>query len=440
MTASLLALVGKDLRLLLRDRSAFVFTLVFPLVIAVLFGMVFGRMAAPGPITIALVHEGSGPLADSFIGALQADPALQVDRVAGREEAIARVQSARCCAVVIVPEEFDRAAEALLTGGSMPIELLGDPSRSAELGLLQGKLMEVGFVQFMLSVGDSARLQRQTTLLRALPASDMGTSEAERAAILDLLAAAQRLAEAREERAQRRAGKQITGDAADAFPRLSAFRPVRVTQRAVVDDPARPPSSFAVTFPQGVVWGLAGCVMAFVTSLSVERNRGTLRRLCAAPLSMHMVLASKAIACFCMALLMQIMLMVLAVTAFGVRPVQPALLLPAMAAIAVAFTMVAMAVASLFQSLGGSEGAGRSVILILALLGGGSVPLVFMPPALASASAVSPFRWAIAALEGPLWRGGSMQSQLTAIGAVLLVAVIAGVIAWGALSLRRASA
>jgi len=137
---------------------------------------------------------------------------------------------------------------------------------------------------------------------------------------------------------------------------------------------------------------------------------------------------------------MQATLMVLAVTAFGVRPVQPALLLPAMAAIAVAFTMVAMAMASLFQSLGGSEGAGRSVILILALLGGGSVPLVFMPPALASASAVSPFRWAIAALEGPLWRGGSMQSQLMAIGAVLVVAAVAAVIAWGALSLRRQSA
>lgn len=440
MNGPLFALVGKDLRLLLRDRSAFVFTLIFPLVIAVLFGMVFGRMAAPGPITIALVSEGSGPLADSFIVALQADPALQVDRVAGREEAIARVRSARCCAVVIVPEEFDRAAEALLTGGSMPIEVFGDPSRSAELGLLHGKLMEIGFVQFMLSVGDSARLQRQSELLRALPASDMGTSEGERAAILDLLAAAQRLAVAREQKAQRRSEKQIGGEVADAFPRLSAFRPVRVMQRAVVDDPARPPSSFAVTFPQGVVWGLAGCVMAFVTSLSAERNRGTLGRLCAAPLSMHMVLASKSLACFFMALLMQAMLMVLAVTAFGVRPVQPALLFPAMAAIAVAFTMVAMAMASLFQSLGGSEGAGRSVILILALLGGGSVPLVFMPPALASASAVSPFRWAIAALEGPLWRGGSMQSQLMAIGAVLVVAAIAAVIAWGALSLRRQSA
>jgi ABC-type multidrug transport system permease subunit len=80
------------------------------------------------------------------------------------------------------------------------------------------------------------------------------------------------------------------------------------------------------------------------------------------------------------------------------------------------------------------------VILILALLGGGSVPLAFMPPALASASAVSPFRWAIAALEGPLWRGGSMRSQLVAIGAVLVVAVIAAVIAWSSLSMRRQSA
>jgi ABC-2 type transport system permease protein len=292
----------------------------------------------------------------------------------------------------------------------------------------------------MLSVGDSARLQRQAALLRALPAADMGTSEGERAAILDLLGAAQRLAEAREEKARRRSEKQIDGEGAGAFPRLGAFRPVRIAQSAVVDDPARPPSSFAVTFPQGVVWGLAGCVMAFVTSLSVERSRGTLRRLCAAPLSMHMVLASKALACFSMALVMQVMLMVLAVTAFGVRPVQPAMLLPAMVAIAVAFTMVAMAIAALFQSLGGSEGAGRSVILILALLGGGSVPLAFMPPALASASAVSPFRWAIAALEGPLWRGGSMPSQLAAIGAVLLVALIAAAVAWCALSFRRSAA
>ena len=440
MSGALLALVRKDLRLLLRDRSAFVFTMVFPLVIAVLFGLVFGRMATPGPIAVALVNEGSGPLADAFIGALQADAALRVERVTSREEAIARVRAARCCAVVVVPEAFDSAAEALLTGGSMPLEVLGDPSRSAELGLLQGKLMEVGFVQFMLSVGDSARLQRQAALLRALPAADMGTSEGERAAILDLLGAAQRLAEAREEKARRRSEKQIDGEGAGAFPRLGAFRPVRIAQSAVVDDPARPPSSFAVTFPQGVVWGLAGCVMAFVTSLSVERSRGTLRRLCAAPLSMHMVLASKALACFSMALVMQVMLMVLAVTAFGVRPVQPVMLLPAMVAIAVAFTMVAMAIAALFQSLGGSEGAGRSVILILALLGGGSVPLAFMPPALASASAVSPFRWAIAALEGPLWRGGSMPSQVAAIGAVLLVALIAAAVAWCALSFRRSAA
>jgi len=440
MSAALLALVRKDLSLLLRDRSAFVFTLVFPLVIAVLFGMVFGRMAAPGPISVALVSEGSGPLAESFIAALQSDPALQIERVGRRDDAIARVQAARCCAAIIVPEHFDTAAEALLTGGSMPLEVLGDPSRAAELGLLQGKLMEIGFVQFMLSVGDSARLQRQSALLRSSPASDMGTSEGEREAILELLAAAQRLAVAREEKAQRRAEKQMGGDVSGAFPRLTSFRPIRITQHAVVDDPARPPSSFAVTFPQGVVWGLAGCVMAFVTSLSVERNRGTLRRLCAAPISIHLVLASKALACFVMALLMQSMLLLLAVTVFGVRPVQPALLFPSMVAIAIAFTMVAMAVASLFQSLGGSEGAGRSVILILALLGGGSVPLAFMPPALASASAVSPFRWAIAAIEGPLWRGGSMQSQLVAIGAVLVVAVVAAVIAWSSLSLRRQSA
>ncbi len=41
----------------------------------------------------------------------------------------------------------------------------------------------------------------------------------------------------------------------------------------------RTPTSFEISFPQSLAWGLMGCVMAFGASLASERVRGTLTRL-----------------------------------------------------------------------------------------------------------------------------------------------------------------
>ena len=105
--------------------------------------------------------------------------------------------------------------------------------------------------------------------------------------------------------------------------------------------------------------------------------------------------------------------------------------------IAVTFTSIAMMIAAVFRTSGGVEGAGRAIILIMALIGGGSIPFVFMPPAMRSLSVISPFRWAIAAIEGPLWRGGSIADQAIAIGAVALVGVGCAGIALVAVSRRH---
>jgi ABC-2 type transport system permease protein len=434
MISRMFAIALKDLRLLSRDRGALFFTILFPVIIAVLFGMVFGRVSTPGPLDVVVVVTEDGPLARSFATALQDDSALHVQLAQDKQQAIEIVRQGKAAAAIILPDGFDARAEALFSGGSMPLDLLGDPSRSAELGLLEGKLMEIGFRQFMLAVTDSERLARQSTDIKRQLENDKTLNTEKRSAIIKLFSGAEELAVAR----KADDGKQGANGAQSVNGgEMTEFRPVRIRSEMLAQDKADPPSTYAVTFPQGVVWGLAGCVMAFVTTLASERAQGTLARLRAAPLSMHLILASKGMACVASSMIMQALLLALAWFAFGVRPINLPMLILAMLVIAMSFTALAMMIAALFRTGGGTDGAARALILVLAIVGGGSIPLVFMPPILRSISVVSPFRWAISALEGPLWRGGSMSDQFASIGSIALVGLVCAVISLGGMARWR---
>lgn len=49
--------------------------------------------------------------------------------------------------------------------------------------------------------------------------------------------------------------------------------------------------------------------------------------------------------------------------------------------------------------------AGWSTLIVMAMLGGGMVPLSAVPEWLVSVSDVSPVKWGIVALERAIWRG-----------------------------------
>ena len=64
-----------------------------------------------------------------------------------------------------------------------------------------------------------------------------------------------------------------------------------------------------------------------------------------------------------------------------------------------------MLISTLGRTEQSASGAGWAILLVMAMLGGGMVPLFVMPAWMATASNVSPVKWAILALEGALWRG-----------------------------------
>ncbi|MFM7132757.1 MAG: ABC transporter permease, partial [Planctomycetota bacterium] len=222
-----------------------------------------------------------------------------------------------------------------------------------------------------------------------------------------------------------------------ASPGDGGFSPIAVDVTELPPAAGKPRSAFDVTFPQGAVWGLAGCVGAFAASLVVERTRGTMARLLLAPISRAHLVAGKGLACFLAALVVQAMLVGLAVVGFGSSIAQPAMLAVACIASAFAFAGLAMALAGFCRTEAEADGAARGAILILALVGGGTIPLFFMPPLLRTLSYGSPFRWAVMALEGPFWRDLSVAEQIAPLA--VLAAIGAAGFAFGSFALARSA-
>jgi ABC-2 type transport system permease protein len=410
---AILAIARKDLRLMFRDKGDMFFTFVFPILMAVLFGFVFGGQGGGSKITLALVNESSSKIATSLADDLSSDASFEVTRHDTREDAMNAVRSGKAAAAVVLPASIEEGAGAMFGGGGMQIDCVIDPTRRAEAGLIQGKLNELAFRQFPRMMADPAQSKRMFDQMRSSIESSKDLSPGQKLAGAALAAAGESFS--------RSFGSDAGSDPSAAG---GGFSPVQVKVEELPRRKGGPRSSFDVSTPVGIVWGIAGCIGAFAASLVVERARGTLSRLRLAPISRMHLLAGKGLACFITTMLVQALLIVLAVLAFRCSVAQPAMLAIGCTMAAFAFTGLAMLIAGLCKTEAEANGAGRGALLVLALIGGGTIPLFFMPPVLQTLSYASPFRWAVLAIEGPFWRDLAVSEQVVPLA--ILFAIGAG--------------
>ena len=447
-----MAVAWKDLTLLRRDRASLFFTLAFPVLVAILFGVVFGGVGKPRRLEVAIVDESQGPAAAALALEIERDPVFEASRASTREEGLTMVRRGAVSACIVIPRDFDRASERFPFLGGLPLEAFTDPGRAVEAGLIEGKLSALASRHAMRGMSSPAHLRSMAADGQRMLAMNQQLAPERRAAFESLFRSLSMLADssvggtgpigtASEAAPLGESHARAAGDAgartADVpLMQGNAFAPVRLRIDRVQELRASPPSTFAITFPQGAVWGLAGCVMAFASAYAAERSRGTLARMHLAPVGRHAILLGKSMACLAAALVMQVMLIALAWAAFGVQPVDPIALSIALVATSVAFTGIAMLIAALFRSDDAAQGAGRALVLVMAIIGGGSIPLVFMPDMLRRFSGISPFRWAVAAIEAPLWRGTPWADQWPALLILLAIGAGCSLAAWAALSRR----
>lgn len=409
----ILALALADIRLLTRDKGALFFTLAFPMALAVFFGAIFGG-GGSSRMEVALVNESPGPAAAAFANDIIADSALDVtSQWRARDDApptpLTRAQGetlvrrGAVAACIIIPATFDAGVRGVFSGNGMKVEAIVAPGRSAEAGLLTGKLNELAFRQLSRAFTDQQAMTDALADAKAAIPTFTALNPSQQALLGDMF---DRIDAFNRSTPDRSSGDATTGNA----PGMGGFRPVEVSMTELKAESNRPRSSWEISFPQGIVWALMGCVAGFGTSLNAERARGTMVRLSTAPISRHQILAGKALACFLTCLVAQLLLIALAVGVFGLIfgkfAVGNALMLGAALVLAAfGFTGLMMLLAGLTRTEAAASGMGRGIIIMLAMIGGGTVPLFLLPSWVQTASNVSPFKWVTLAIEGAVWRG-----------------------------------
>jgi len=422
--SSLITIAIKDLRLLMRDRMNAFFTFVFPLLIAILFANIFGGQRSD--LAIAVVNEDGGKAATAFVADLKSAGGLKLHEVATRQEAETLVRSEKAIASVIIPAGFEQASDRVLAGDSMKIEGVVDPARDAESGLLIGKLNEIGYKQMVRSFGESDRMTKMLDEAQKSISVAKDVSPV-RKLLLSTMFGAVRAVSKDGTLGGTPAGGQSSGGGATGSGAETgfSFQPITIDLQPLATRATGPSKMSDVSFPQGILWGLMGCVTAFAASIASERTSGTLMRLRVSPLSPSSVLLGKALACLVACLLVQALLVAVGVIFFGLYVRDWAVLALAMSLAALGFVGVMMAMAGMATTEGGAAGIGRGVILMLALIGGGSIPVFLMPEWMQTVSSISPFKWAGQTIQMAIWRGQGV-SDLLLPGGVLIAIAIAG--------------
>lgn len=455
MIGNVVRIARKDLGLLWADKFGLFWVLVFPLLMAPLFGSIFGGEGGAGAMSIAVVDLDNSAGSRRFIDLLEKSDALRVWRPTAAEggprvevtEAMARdeVRLGRRTAYIVIPQGY--AGGGVFGGLGAELRVGIDPSRRAEAGYLQGLIMEATFMRLQDVFADrGTALAEIDTLIADVDSWDVDAAQRAQARTFFGLwrqftqtaglfpgGAGTKAQAAGGAMGNQSAGRNDAGQPADdAKPAESAgaagdggFTPVRLKVEEVVREGAGPRSAFEVTFPQAMVWAVVGSCATFAITLVRERKEGTLLLLRVAPHPIGVILAGKALACFVTCVGSLALLTIIAHLGFGMRIENYALYVVGVVCIGVCFVGMMMAISTIGTTEEAVGGAGWGLLLVFTMLGGGMVPLLFMPPWLVTISMLSPVRWSIWSMEGAIWRGLSFQQLLPAYAVLVGIGLVA---------------
>lgn len=399
---ALLTLAGKDLLLLLRDKTAVFTSLGFPILYSVFFGAIFGGMSGgrPAALDIAVVDEDRSEASQRFAQRLRDTDEFKV-RDATADESVGLVRRGKCVGAITLAAGFGAKHDHPFRDGLPQVRVGMDPSRKAEAGLITGLLARHLFESIADRFRDRSALRGMIADTLGWVRTGDGVDSTWRGPLelllptLDTFVATMPGVDAKDGDAARSAESSESWDPIAEMIQMSEIRRQGVG----------PKTAYDISFPQGVIWGLLGCVGTFTVSLVVERTRGTLTRLRASPVSAGAILAGKGLACFISSVVVAGLMLGAAMAVFGVRPHSYVLLFCAIACTSLCFVGVMMFLSVLGKTEQSAGGIAWGIMSVMAMIGGAMVPLMFLPSWMRFISNISPVKWAIYAMEGAIWRG-----------------------------------
>jgi ABC-2 type transport system permease protein len=414
----IIALAVKDSKLLVRDKTGFFFVIFFPLLMAVFFGSIFGGSGGgqSSSIPILVVDEDMSEESRAFIGRLDDGGELEV-LPATREEAVDQVRRGKVSAYIALKPGFGEASKRMFWGEPPTVELGADPSRRATAAMLHGILMKYGAERFQKLFSDPTTQRNTIDDARESLRSSTGVPPAARANLEEFFTDLDRFLGDDSQMTQ-------TDTAGTGGGPRGGLQPLVVEKADITVARRGPTSAYAISFPQGAIWGILAAAAAFGISIVVERTHGTLVRLQTAPISRTQILAGKALACFATTVVISVVLFSLARVVFGLRPGSVPLLALAIVSASIAFVGIMMLLSVLGKTEQSAGGIGWGILLVMSMIGGGMIPLFALPSWMLTVSHFSPVKWAILSMEGAVWRQFTLGEMMLPCGILWAVGVV----------------
>jgi ABC-2 type transport system permease protein len=445
------AIAIKDLRLLSRDKMAIFFILGFPILMGLFFGTIMGGPSNGGgakkTMKLAVVDNDATEMSKSFIERLEENENLDISS-ATREEAVERVRKGKLLGMLVLGKGFGESA-GIPWKDAPEIEVGMDPSRTAESAMVEGFLMQSMGALYgdrlfnadamrpnVDQLRDQLKEQNDDVPENLRPAYTTLTDSLD--GLFDSLDRIQEGEELEDNEGSTADSDADSDNATQPSMQFANIKSIDVTRelekgsRAEVLSRIR--TKWDITFPQCMVWGILGCVAGFSVSIVREKVRGTFERLEIAPLSKMQILLGKGLGCF-LAVTFVILFLSAVGYGLGMRPRSYSLLLLATVIVAFCFVGIMLVISVIGETEEAVGGAGWAINMVMAMLGGGMVPLMFLPAFMRPLSNLSPVKWAVLSIEGAVWRGFTLTEMLFPLG--ILVAVGCVSIAFGTYRLSR---
>jgi ABC-2 type transport system permease protein len=406
--AILTALAVKDLRVLMASKGNVFWVFGFPLVFALLFGAIYANEGkGPTGMKLAVVDEDQGEFSGLYVTHLESEDALKVIRL-DREQALTQVRKGRVAAAVVIRPGFGKGFSGFFDANDPKLQIAADPGQKMQGAYLEGLLAKAQFEVMAQRFRDRKWMRGQMDTWRDEIKRASGTLGADASVYLRFFDSMDRF---------------LTDVNDQNYGSGLSNGVLNVAKLDVAREQDGPQAAFQITFPQAILWGVLGCVATFAISIVHERTTGTFQRLRIGPISQAHILAGKGLACFLSCVFVVGLLILIGKLVFRVPIGSPALFFLGVFCTCLCFVALMMLISTLGKTEHAVGGAGWATLMILAMFGGGMMPLAFMPPWMRSVSHASPIKWGILAMEGGIWRHFSLTEMLLPCGILLALAL-----------------
>jgi ABC-2 type transport system permease protein len=422
-------LARKDWLLLLRDKAALFFTFGFPLIIAVFFGTAFSGGGQTATIPLAVTDLDNSSQSREWIAGLQETDALNITLLP-EDKAREQVRKGAQNAMLVIPPGFGRAREQLFDPEIPEVRLVVSPGSKATRQMLEGMLMARAAkdMQQLMSDTDAMLANLNDNIAQLDDELQEGLPEDARVffnKLREMLTALKQLETSK-----------TADNGRDNMAGFQGFTPLLIRHDEIHRDAREPQNTYAISFPQGMVWGILGVISTFALTLVSEVRQGTMARLMSMPLGHGDVLGGKALGCFFSLVAVMSLLLALGMLFFGIRVQNPAVLLIAIFSSALGFTGLMLLLSVLGKTEKSASGLSWAVLMVLAMTGGGMIPLFVMPRWMANLGQFSPVQWTVLSFEGALWREFSV-AEVLPYASLLVLLGVGGMLLGGWLFKRR---